>query len=159
MLIADGFTGNFATKANEDSRRSKWAADNNCLLPIRPPGGWSACGQPCDAFHFQFRRLANHFIDGTLGSLDLFQLHFSTITNSHVVQSNRRYSGMHVGNIAFPFYPAAYSSNQIEDIRDDNPPNVNARCFFDVSVMRLPSKWLGSGFKACGDWSQWSETS
>ncbi len=73
MLVADGFTGNFATRQNEDSRRAKWSADNNCVLPIRPPGGWSACGQPCDAYHHHFRKLANHYIDGVLGNVDQFQ--------------------------------------------------------------------------------------
>eukprot|EP00438_Fugacium_kawagutii_P012710 Skav228200 [mRNA] locus=scaffold704:266537:278731:- [translate_table: standard] len=67
LLIADGFTGNFAMLRNEDSRRKQFSEENNIVLPIRPPGGWSACGQPCDAWHFQFRKLANLYIDRVLG--------------------------------------------------------------------------------------------
>lgn len=67
MLICDGFTGNFAVNANEDSRRALWGKQNNCILPIRPPGGWSATGQPCDGFHFLYRKLANSYVDDVLG--------------------------------------------------------------------------------------------
>jgi len=67
LLIADGFTGNFATSNGESSRRELFAQQNNIILPIRPPGGWSAAGQPCDAWHFQLRRFANAYIDGVLG--------------------------------------------------------------------------------------------
>lgn len=67
MLIADGFTGNFACSGGEDSRRDLWARENEVILPLRPPGGWSAHGQPCDAYHFLFRKLAAHYIDAKLG--------------------------------------------------------------------------------------------
>lgn len=67
MLICDAFTGNFAFRHNENSRRQQWAQESNVLLPQKVVGGWSAHGQPCDAFHHLFRRLTNHFIDGVLG--------------------------------------------------------------------------------------------
>lgn len=67
MIIADGFTGNFATSKNEDSRHSLWGKENCCVLPLRPPGGWSAAGQPCDAWHHMFRKLANNYMDKILG--------------------------------------------------------------------------------------------
>lgn len=69
LLIADGFTGNFATSSNEDSRRRLWSEEAKVVLPLRPPGGWSAAGQPCDAWHFQFRKLANLYIDKLLGEV------------------------------------------------------------------------------------------
>lgn len=68
MLIADAFTGNFAFKNGEDLRREEWSKENSCLLPLKPPGGWSACGQPCDAMHHMLRRLVNRYVDATLGS-------------------------------------------------------------------------------------------
>lgn len=67
MLIADAFTGNFAHKSGEDLRREQWGKENNTLLPLKPPGGWSACGQPCDGIHHMYRRLVNRYIDSTLG--------------------------------------------------------------------------------------------
>ena len=67
MLICDAFTGNFAFRSNEDKRRERWGTEVNCILPVKPPGGWSAAGQPCDAFHGLFRRLCNYFTDAHLG--------------------------------------------------------------------------------------------
>ena len=51
MLIADAFTGNFSFRCNEDKRRSQWSLENNCHLPLKPAGGWSAHCQPCSAWH------------------------------------------------------------------------------------------------------------
>ncbi|CAK9000255.1 Malate dehydrogenase 2, partial [Durusdinium trenchii] len=67
LLICDGFTGNFAVSNGEGSRREMWSKENNCILPLRPPGGWSATGQPCDAWHHIFRKLANNYTDSLLG--------------------------------------------------------------------------------------------
>ena len=67
LLICDAFTGNFAFRCNEDERRERWGIENNCHLPIKPSGGWSAHGQPCDAWHCHFRRLCNQYIDSVLG--------------------------------------------------------------------------------------------
>lgn len=67
MLICDAFTGNFAFRNNEDQRRQQWASEINAILPLKPAGGWSATGQPCDAFHHMFRRLCNAYTDACLG--------------------------------------------------------------------------------------------
>lgn len=68
MLVADAFTGNFAYRNGEDVRREEWSRQQRCLLPLRPPGGWSATGQPCDGVHHLFRRLINWYMDGQLGA-------------------------------------------------------------------------------------------
>ena len=97
MLICDGFSGNFATADNQDARRSLWAAENNVILPLRPPGGWSCHGQPCDAFHHVFRKLGNTYIDSVLGERGR-QRHCATNANTHThityftFKSNRRNS-------------------------------------------------------------------
>jgi hypothetical protein len=56
LLLVDAFTGNFAWRQGEDLVRAEWARNNRVVLPFKPPGGWSARGQPCDAWHFQVRR-------------------------------------------------------------------------------------------------------
>lgn len=67
MLVRDAFTGNFAFRCNENKRREQWSLENNCHLPLKPAGGWSAHGQPCDAWHCMYRRLRNQFVDAALG--------------------------------------------------------------------------------------------
>lgn len=56
MLLADSFMGHHAFKQGEDLLRKEWGAGHKILLPHKNPGGWSAKGQPCDAWHYQLRR-------------------------------------------------------------------------------------------------------
>lgn len=44
FLIADAFTGNYATGQGEHMRRTRVAEEYNLILPLEPPGGWSAKG-------------------------------------------------------------------------------------------------------------------
>ena len=48
-------------------RRRKWAKQTNAGFLPKPPGGWSAKGQPCDAFHAFFRVLTDRYEDQCLG--------------------------------------------------------------------------------------------
>ena len=48
-------------------RRRKWAKQTNAGFLPKPPGGWSAKGQPCDAFHAYFRLLTDQYEDQCLG--------------------------------------------------------------------------------------------
>jgi len=66
-LLADAFSGNSAVTKGEDLRRRKWAKSANAGFLPKPPGGWSAKGQPCDAFHAYFRLLTDQYEDQCLG--------------------------------------------------------------------------------------------
>ena len=66
-LLADAFTGNFAHNIGQDLRRAKIAEELNAMLPLEPPGGWSAAGQPCDAWINHFRRACDAHADWCLG--------------------------------------------------------------------------------------------
>ena len=48
-------------------RRRTWAKQTNAGFLPKPPGGWSAKGQPCDAFHAFFRVLTDRYEDQCLG--------------------------------------------------------------------------------------------
>ena len=50
-------------------RRRQWSEEANCHLSKMPPGGWSAKGQPCEAFYMYFRSLVDSYIDSVLGYL------------------------------------------------------------------------------------------
>jgi hypothetical protein len=49
--------GNSAKTKGEKQLRASWLESQNVRQAPVPPGGWSAHGQPCDAFHNLFRCL------------------------------------------------------------------------------------------------------
>ena len=61
-LTADAFSGNLAFRKGEDLRRQQFAKEANMALPLPPPGGWSAAGQPCDAFHSLLRKYQDRYM-------------------------------------------------------------------------------------------------
>ena len=66
-ITADAFSGNFAFCSGEDRRRELWCEEANSIQAARPPGGWSAKGQPCDALHMLFRKYQDAYMDAYLG--------------------------------------------------------------------------------------------
>ncbi|CAK9063017.1 unnamed protein product [Durusdinium trenchii] len=50
-LLADSFTGHHTETEGYDIQRQAFSKQFRILLPEKQPGGWSAAGQPCDAFH------------------------------------------------------------------------------------------------------------
>ena len=67
LLLCDAFSGHHAFRQGEDLVRSQWAEEARCILPARQQGGWSAKGQPCDAWHFQLRRHQAAYMDAVMG--------------------------------------------------------------------------------------------
>ena len=54
-VTTDAFYGNFASCKGEDRRRELWCEEADAIQVAKPPGGWSAKGQPCDAFQMLYR--------------------------------------------------------------------------------------------------------
>ena len=55
LLLADAWSGNQAGDQGLALVRKAWSIENNVLLPLKMPGGWSARGQPVDQIHHLFR--------------------------------------------------------------------------------------------------------
>ena len=66
-VTADAFSGNFAFCNGEDRRREKWCEEANAFQSAKPPGGWSAKGQPCDAIHMLYRKYQDAYMDAFFG--------------------------------------------------------------------------------------------
>ena len=66
-LQCDAFTGNASWSKGHDARRQQFSSTANVLLPMRKPGGWSARGQACDAFHDVLRFKVDLAKDQALG--------------------------------------------------------------------------------------------
>ena len=55
LLLCDGWTGFHSWRTGLDAARAAWSKANNVVQADTQPGGWSACGQPCDQLHHLLR--------------------------------------------------------------------------------------------------------